>query len=183
MSTGWSKFRGRGPKSRQKTEELLLFCLPDTSKSTRAASKVDKNRGMSLFCLPSGPNSGREDLKVEQNLQKLKKYSTRLPSPKHFGLRLRANSKKQRFARDRGQVQRLSCCRTELPLAKSLPFTDKSMKMDTLSVNPHHNGQKFTDKSLKNGGLSVKCVLLTDKSEKTKALSVNLNEVLARCPK
>ena len=110
MSTGWSKFRARGSESRQKTEEMPLFCLPDTSKSARATSKV------------------------EQNLEKLKKYSTRLPSPKHFGLRLRANSKKQRFARDRGQVQRLSCCRTELPLAKSLPFTDKSMKMDTLSV-------------------------------------------------
>ena len=111
MSTGWSKFRGRESESRQKTEELLLFCLPDTSKSARATSKV------------------------EQNLEKLKKYSTRLPSPKHFGLRLRANSKKQRFARDRGQVQRLSCCRTALPLAKSLPFTDKSMKIGSLSVN------------------------------------------------
>ena len=110
MSTGWSKFRARGSESRQKTEEMPLFCLPDTSNPTRT------------------------DLKVEQNLKKSEKYSTRLPSPKHFGLRLRANSKKQRFARDRGQVQRLSCCRTELPLAKSLPFTDKSMKMDTLSV-------------------------------------------------
>ena len=39
----------RGTESRQKTEELLLFCLPDTSKSTRAASKVDKNRGECLF--------------------------------------------------------------------------------------------------------------------------------------
>ena len=40
----------------------------------------------------------------------------------------------------------------------------------------------ITDKMVKNAGLSVKCVLLTDKSAKTKALSVNLNEVLARCP-
>ena len=103
--------------------------------------------------------------------------------PKHFGLRLRANSKKQRFARDRGQVQRLSCCRTELPLAKSLPFTDKSMKMDTLSVNPHHNGQKFTDKSLKNGGLSVKCVLLTDKSAKIGSLSVKFERNPGAPPK
>ncbi|MEO2783274.1 hypothetical protein, partial [Ligilactobacillus ruminis] len=47
-----------------------------------------------------------------------------------------------------------------------------------LSVNPHHNGQKFTDKSLGNAGLSVKCVLITDKSSKTAALSVNLNEIL-----
>ena len=126
----------RGTESRQKTEELLLFCLPDTSKSTRAASKVDKKRGECLFFVYRLVQiQGGENLKVEQNLEKLKKYSTRLPSPKHFGLRLRANSKKQRFARDRGQVQRLSCCRTALPLAKSLPFTDKSMKIGSLSVN------------------------------------------------
>ena len=54
----------------------------------------------------------------------------------------------------------------------NLPFTDTSMKMDALSVNTHHNGQKFTDKSLENEGLSVKCVLLTDKSAKNSALSV-----------
>jgi len=48
-----------------------------------------------------------------------------------------------------------------------------------LSVNPHHNGQKFTDKSSKNAGLSVKCVLLTDKSAKMCHLSVNPDEILA----
>ena len=63
---------------------------------------------MPHFCLPAGPNSGCADPKVEQNLQNSEKYSTRLPSPKPCGLRLRANSKKQRFARNRGQVQRLS---------------------------------------------------------------------------
>ncbi|EFZ34080.1 hypothetical protein HMPREF0542_11714 [Ligilactobacillus ruminis ATCC 25644] len=41
-----------------------------------------------------------------------------------------------------------------------------------MSVNPHHNGQKFTDKSLKNAGLSVKCVLLTDRRSKKQLLSV-----------
>ena len=46
-----------------------------------------------------------------------------------------------------------------------------------MSVNPHHNGQKFTDKSLKNAGLSVKCVLLTDKSAKNGTLSVNLDGI------
>ena len=46
-------------------------------------------------------------------------------------------------------------------------------------TNPHHNGQKFTDKSLENAGLSVKCVLLTDKSAKKGSLSVNLSEILA----
>ncbi|MFY4504448.1 hypothetical protein [Ligilactobacillus ruminis] len=49
-----------------------------------------------------------------------------------------------------------------------------------MSVNPRHNGQKFTDKSLGNAGLSVKCVLLTDKSSKMEALSVNLSEILPR---
>ena len=57
-------------------------------------------------------------------------------------------------------------------------FTDKCSKKPALSVNPHHNGQKFTDKSLENASLSVKCVLLTDKSSKMDALSVNLNEIL-----
>ncbi|MBD9206051.1 MAG: hypothetical protein EGQ27_07795 [Lactobacillus ruminis] len=49
-----------------------------------------------------------------------------------------------------------------------------------LSVNPHYNGQKFTDKSLGNAGLSVKCVLLTDKSSKMCSLSVKLSEILDR---
>ncbi|WP_288617821.1 hypothetical protein [uncultured Ligilactobacillus sp.] len=53
-------------------------------------------------------------------------------------------------------------------------ITDKSGKNSRLSVNPQHNGQKFTDKSLKNGGLSVKCVLLTDKPSKKDYLSVKL---------
>ena len=48
----------------------------------------------------------------------------------------------------------------------------KWSKKPALSVNPHHNGQKFTDKSLKNGGLSVKFVLLTDKPAKIGSLSV-----------
>ncbi|TGJ61395.1 hypothetical protein E4M16_04795 [Ligilactobacillus ruminis] len=48
-----------------------------------------------------------------------------------------------------------------------------------MSVNHQHNGQKFTDKSPENAGLSVKCVLLTDKPSKMCSLSVNLNEILA----
>ncbi|EGM51738.1 hypothetical protein LRU_01252 [Ligilactobacillus ruminis SPM0211] len=47
-----------------------------------------------------------------------------------------------------------------------------------MSVNHHHNDQKFTDKSPGNDGLSVKCVLITDKSAKIDALSVNLSEIL-----
>ena len=58
-------------------------------------------------------------------------------------------------------------------------FTDKCSKNPALSVNPHHNGQKFTDKSLEMACLSVKCVLLTDKSAKKGTLSVNLSEILA----
>ena len=53
-----------------------------------------------------------------------------------------------------------------------MAITDKCSKKPALSVNPHHNGQKFTDKSPENEGLSVKCVLLTDKSAKNSYLSV-----------
>ncbi|WP_270624767.1 hypothetical protein, partial [Ligilactobacillus ruminis] len=47
-----------------------------------------------------------------------------------------------------------------------MAITDKRSKKPVLSVNPHHNGQKFTDKS-----------------EKIGSLSVNLSEILAHCPK
>ncbi|WP_288617557.1 hypothetical protein [uncultured Ligilactobacillus sp.] len=46
-----------------------------------------------------------------------------------------------------------------------------------MSVNPHHNGQKFTDKPPENACLSVKCVLLTDKPARNGTLSVNLDEI------
>ena len=62
----------------------------------------------------------------------------------------------------------------------NLFLTDKCSKKQLVSVNPHHNGQKFTDKSLENACLSVKCVLLTDKSAKNGTLSVNLSEILDR---
>ena len=58
-------------------------------------------------------------------------------------------------------------------------FTDKCSKKRLLSVNHHQNCQKFTDKSLENVGLSVKCVLLTDKPAKMDTLSVNLSEISA----
>ena len=62
--------------------------------------------------------------------------------------------------------------------ALKMAITDKMVKNVRLSVNHHHNGHKFTDKSLEKAGLSVKCVLLTDKSSKISSLSVNLTEFL-----
>ena len=59
-------------------------------------------------------------------------------------------------------------------------FTDKCSKKRLVSVNHQHNGQKFTDKPLENACLSVKCVLLTDKSSKTGALSVILPWISAQ---
>ena len=50
--------------------------------------------------------------------------------------------------------------------SRKMAITDKCSKNSLLSVNPHHNGQKFTDKSAKIGSLSV-----------------NLSEILAHCPK
>ena len=62
-------------------------------------------------------------------------------------------------------------------------FYGQMLQKPALSVNPHHNGQKFTDKSLKNGGLSVKCVLLTDKSAKIVSLSVKFERNPGAPPK
>ena len=56
--------------------------------------------------------------------------------------------------------------------ARKMAITDKMVKNPCLSVNLPHNDQKFTDKSPKNDGLSVKCVLITDKSVKMGTLSV-----------
>ena len=44
-----------------------------------------------------------------------------------------------------------------------LGYTDKCSKKRLLSVNPHNNGQKFTDKSLENAGLSVNLNEILDK--------------------
>ena len=56
--------------------------------------------------------------------------------------------------------------------SRKVPITDKMVKNSLLSVNLPHNGQKFTDKSPENASLSVKCVLITDKSAKMGTLSV-----------
>ena len=58
------------------------------------------------------------------------------------------------------------------------PLYGHNPKKPALSVNPHHNGQKFTDKSSEKAGLSVKCVLLTDKQLQNSTLSVILSEIL-----
>ena len=79
------------------------------------------------------------------------------PAPKNtdYG----QNGQKQLFVRKILEVS-TSVLRTNAPNSRFL------------SVNLHHNGQKFTDKSPENEGLSVKCVLLTDKSAKNIYLSV-----------
>ena len=64
-----------------------------------------------------------------------------------------------------------------------MAITDKCSEKRLLSVISHYNVQKFTDKSLENVGLSVKCGLITDKSAKIGSLSVNFSEILADCPK
>ena len=70
-----------------------------------AALKVEQNPEKLKKCSTAGFKIVLRDLKSRQNLQKSEKCSTRLPSPKQCGLRLRANFKKHRFARNRGQVQ------------------------------------------------------------------------------
>ena len=66
--------------------------------SKRPKSGTSRGR-KSDFCLPDYSNPGRATPKVEQNPPKSEKCSTRLPSPKQCGLRLRANLRNSRFAR------------------------------------------------------------------------------------
>ena len=105
---------------------LLIAALPVNPALARETKSRQKPGWMPHFCLSAGPNSGCTAPKVEQNLQNSEKCSTRLPSPKPCGLRLRANSKKQRFARNRGQVQWLSRWCAALHLAKSPSFTENT---------------------------------------------------------
>ena len=58
------------------------------------------------------------------------------------------------------------CLSVKIQTFRTSVLRTNAPKSRLLSVNPHHNGQKFTDKSLENAGLSVKCVLLTDKPAK-----------------
>ena len=79
-----------------------------SSADGRIIKKWCEQRGKSGFWLPDSSKTGRAAPKVEQNLQKLEKCSTRLPSPKQCGLRLRANLlhiRNRRFARNITQVQ------------------------------------------------------------------------------
>ena len=131
MSTGWFKFRARGLESRQKTGGMSDFCLPDTSK---------------MGCAPP---------KVEQNLEKLRKCSTRLPSPKHFGLRLRANLRNHVLPvteMSGAVIEQLQCSTAFVKItvvygqidencefvrkwsSRKVPITDKIVKNSLLSV-------------------------------------------------
>ena len=88
-----------------------LFSFP----CVKTSKKGQSQRVKSDFCMPDFSKSGRAASKVEQKFKKLGKCSTRLPSPKQCGLRLRANLKNQRFARNgglhfTGRFQKLAFC-------------------------------------------------------------------------
>ena len=70
----------------------------------KTSKKGQRQRGKSDFCLPDFSKSGRAASKVEQKSKKLRKCSTRLPSPKQCGLRLRADFNNRHFARNGGPV-------------------------------------------------------------------------------
>ena len=82
----------------------MIFCARVES----GHASRQKTGGMCDFCLPDSSEMGRAAPKVEQNIQNFEKCSTRLPSPKQCGLRLRANLlhiRNRRFARNITQVQ------------------------------------------------------------------------------
>ena len=87
----WCLLNRRSRHSRANRKKWHFARNPALARGTESRQKL---REMSDFCLPSTPNSARAALRVEQNHPKLRKCSTRLPSPKQCDLRLQANSKK-----------------------------------------------------------------------------------------
>ena len=126
---------GRGSESRQKTEELLLFCLPDTSKSTRAASKVEQNLQKLKKCSTAASKFSPRGLESRTKSSKIEKMFYSVTFAKAVWSQITRKFQKERFACNLSQVQWLSGCRAALHLAKSLLFTDKSAKIGSLSVN------------------------------------------------
>ena len=62
--------------------------------------------------------------------------------------------------------------------ARKMAITDKMVKNGRLSVKIQLFRTWIYGQMLQKAGLSVKCVLLTDKSSKISSLSVNLTEFL-----
>ena len=110
---------------------------------------------MPLFCLPADRNSGRATSKVEQNHPKLRKCSTQLPLPKHFGLRLRANLRNHVLPVTEisgAVIEQLQCSTAFVKItvvygqidenwefvrkwsSRKVPITDKMVKNSLLSV-------------------------------------------------
>ena len=102
LSTGLFKSGARGLESRQKTGEMPLFCLPDSSNPERAEPKVEQNLQKSEKCSTAGSKSGPRDLESRTKSRKIEKMFYLVTLAKHFGLRLRSNLKNWRFARNRG---------------------------------------------------------------------------------
>ena len=149
------------------------FCLLDSLKSVRAVSKVEQKLKKSEKCSTTGSKFGPATSKVDKiSKSNVLTVIEQVMSSTAFGKITAVYGhidENGRFVR-KWTVQKMA-------------ITDKRSKKPVLSVNPQHNGQKFTDKSHENDGLSVKCVLITDKSAKIGSLSVNLSEILAHCPK
>ena len=72
-----------------------LFSFP----CVKTSKKGQSQRVKSDFCMPDFSKSGRAASKVEQKVKKLRKCSTRLPSPKQCGLRLRSDLNNREIGR------------------------------------------------------------------------------------
>ena len=110
---------------------------------------------MTLFCLLDSSNSARAASKVEQNPPKSEKCSTRLPSPKQCGLRLRANLRNHVLPVTEisgAVIEQLQCSTAFVKItvvygqidenwefvrkwsSRKVPITDKMVKNSLLSV-------------------------------------------------
>ena len=93
--------------NKQKKSVFISMC--------QNVQKGQSQRVKSDFCMPDFSKSGRAASKVEQKFKKLGKCSTRLPSPKQCGLRLRSDFNNRGYARNgglhfTGRFQKLAFC-------------------------------------------------------------------------
>ena len=149
LPTGWSKFRACDLESRTKFPKILKNVLPLT------------------------PNSALAALRVEQNHPKLRKCSTQLPLPKHFGLRLRANLRNHVLPvteMSGAVIEQLQCSTAFVKItavygqidenwefvrkwsSRKVPITDKMVKNSLLSVKIQPVWTRFYGQMIQKAG-------------------------------
>ena len=111
---------------------------------------------MSDFCLPLTPNPVRAVSKVERNHLKLKKYSTRLPSPKTVWTQITGTSQKSPFCSQTNSDAVIEQMMRSTEFVKITVVYGHIAENGLFVRNWSARKMAITDKMGKNGRLSVK---------------------------